>query len=171
MKLSSAVQGFKILRLGYYWFFVMAIYNRPLPTIRPFIISVDEDIEDSFLLKSAFAAADLVVDLQSYHSLAELEAYLNCDDNSKIRLPKIIIVDMRFPGVMANQTIVTLKAHPYCRRIPIIMLSGMDDLQAINEFYDIGGSAFIKKPTSLENWKMIVTILWEYWFVVTTLST
>ena len=149
----------------------MAIYNRPSSTGRSFIISVDEDTDDSFLLKSAFAAVELAVDLQSYNNLTELQEYLQCNDNNKLRLPKIIIVDVYFPGEMAMQTIMILKAHPSYRRIPVIILSGIDDPKAINEFYNIGASALIKKPTSCQQWKIMATILWEYWFVVTTLPT
>lgn len=65
----------------------------------------------------------------------------------RIKPPKVIILDMLLPGMDGLLTLKRLKAiHP---SVPIIVSSGLEDLQLIDETKAAGASAYLVKPFDL----------------------
>lgn len=65
----------------------------------------------------------------------------------RIKAPKVIILDMLLPGMDGLLTLKRLKAiHP---AVPIIVCSGLEDLQVIEEAKAAGASTYLVKPFDL----------------------
>ncbi len=62
--------------------------------------------------------------------------------------PDLILLDALLPDIDGFDVCEQLLAHPKCAFIPIVMLTGLDDMASINRAYDAGASDFFTKPVN-----------------------
>ena len=60
--------------------------------------------------------------------------------------PQLILLDLQMPGMDGYTFCKSLRALPAGRDIPIIVVTGMDDVESIERAYDCGATDFIIKP-------------------------
>ena len=65
----------------------------------------------------------------------------------KIR-PDLVLLDVVMPGMDGYEVCRTLRKRPELARIPVIMLTGLDDTASIERAYESGATDFIAKPVS-----------------------
>ncbi len=68
--------------------------------------------------------------------------------NSK--LPDLILLDVRMPGMDGYEVCHSLKADEKTRHIPVIFLSALEDLPDKVKAFSVGGADFISKPFHLQ---------------------
>lgn len=66
--------------------------------------------------------------------------------------PDIVLMDVMMPGIDGYEAVEVLRASPAGRHVPILMLTGLDDLDSINRAYEAGATDFISKPI---NWGIL----------------
>lgn len=66
--------------------------------------------------------------------------------------PDVILMDVMMPGMDGYTAVEHLRASPGGDRLPILMLTGLDDLDSINRAYEAGATDFISKPI---NWGVL----------------
>ncbi|HKQ38534.1 MAG TPA: response regulator [Verrucomicrobiae bacterium] len=135
------------------------------------VVLVAEDIEEDFiLLARAFAQADIRARLQWARDGAEARAYLQGDrefaDRVAHPLPVIILADIKMPAMNGFDLLTWIKAQPYLRRIPVVMLTGSDRNPDINRAYDLGASSYLVKPHGFEELQNMSESLKNYWIVL-----
>lgn len=59
---------------------------------------------------------------------------------------EIVLLDVMMPGVDGFTTCASLRQLPGGARVPVIMVTGLDDLDSINRAYEVGATDFITKP-------------------------
>ena len=59
--------------------------------------------------------------------------------------PDLIILDLN-QGVDGRELLIALKADPWTRAIPVVIVSGSDDEAAVTECLSLGAAAFGEKP-------------------------
>ena len=64
----------------------------------------------------------------------------------KVRRPDLIILDAMMDDLDGFETCKALRADPKLADIPIIMSTGLDDIESINQAFKAGASDFIIKP-------------------------
>ena len=69
-------------------------------------------------------------------ALAQIEA----------RPPDLVLLDVMMPGMDGNAVCRALRGRPAHERIPVIMLTGLDDTASIERAYESGATDFIAKP-------------------------
>ncbi len=62
------------------------------------------------------------------------------------KLPSIVLLDVRMPGLDGYEVCRILKADENTRDIPVIFISAFDDRQSILTGFEVGGVDFINKP-------------------------
>lgn len=60
--------------------------------------------------------------------------------------PDLILLDIHMPGIDGYETCRRLKADPATRPIPVIFVSGIDDISAKVEAFSAGGVDYLTKP-------------------------
>lgn len=60
--------------------------------------------------------------------------------------PDLILLDALLPDIDGFEVCQQLRAHPKGVNIPIIMLTGLDDVTSINRAYEVGATDFFTKP-------------------------
>lgn len=60
--------------------------------------------------------------------------------------PDIVLLDVMMPEMDGFQACAALRKTPSAKHTPVLMMTGLDDLESINRAYDAGATDFITKP-------------------------
>jgi two-component system sensor histidine kinase/response regulator len=60
--------------------------------------------------------------------------------------PDIVLLDVRMPGMDGFATCAALRQRPDGERLPILMVTVLNDVASINRAYEVGATDFITKP-------------------------
>ena len=66
--------------------------------------------------------------------------------------PDIVLMDVMMPEMDGYEACRRLRTHASGTMVPILMLTGLDDLDSINRAYEVGATDFISKPI---NWGVL----------------
>ena len=66
--------------------------------------------------------------------------------------PDIVLLDVMMPTVDGFTVCYELRKLPAGGRIPVVMMTGLDDVESINHAYEMGATDFITKPI---NWGLL----------------
>lgn len=66
--------------------------------------------------------------------------------------PDIVLLDVRLPGMDGFETCRRLRRSSLGRHLPVVMLTGLDDLRSIEQAYQAGATDFAVKPV---NWTIL----------------
>lgn len=107
------------------------------------VLLADDDITARYLMQAALEQAGFKVTLA-------------CDGKEAIRRfaaspADMVMLDVDMPGMDGYQACLQLRKLAG-NELPIIMVTGMDDVQSINRAFEIGATDFISKPI---NWNLI----------------
>lgn len=73
----------------------------------------------------------------------------------------IILLDVNLPWLNGFELCELMKAHNELKEIPLVFISGQDDLPSIKKGFSVGASDYIKKPFDVEKVKKTVRTLLE----------
>ncbi len=103
---------------------------------------VDDDEMLRVLTRAALEAAGFVVEeLPDGDNLAE--------DFRRLR-PDVILLDVMMPGLDGFAACAQLRADPLGAHVPVLMMTGLDDVESINRSYEVGATDFVTKPISFD---------------------
>lgn len=68
------------------------------------------------------------------------------------RQPDLVLLDVLMPGIDGYETCRRLRELKRGRHVPVLMLTGLDDLDSINRAYEAGATDFVSKPI---NWAVL----------------
>lgn len=101
----------------------------------------------------------LVVDDEDYMRLLESEALVQagfevveaCNGDEALTLfqehqPCIVLLDVMMPGMDGFETCSKMRELPGGVHVPVLMVTGLDDIDSINKAYSAGATDFIAKP-------------------------
>ena len=78
-------------------------------------------------------------------------------------VPKIILLDLRLPGMDGFQMLERLKRMPSTQQVLVVAVSGLDDLESIRRSYQLGADSFLAKPCRSLDLENLVRGFPEYW--------
>jgi len=64
--------------------------------------------------------------------------------------PDAVLLDVVMPDMNGFEVCLALRRLPGGEHVPIVMLTGMDDISAISRAYEVGATDFLTKGTSLQ---------------------
>jgi len=107
------------------------------------IVVVDDDAMSLKMAKRVFDRAG--IEGGYFRSAAELFAFLEESD-----VPDLILLDIHMPDVSGFYVLGQLKANPKCRAVPVVFLTGDEDVKTETAGLHAGASDFIRKPFAAE---------------------
>lgn len=72
---------------------------------------------------------------------------------AKERLPDLVLMDVRMPGIDGHQATRTLRADPATRWIPILMVTGADNKEDVDRAIAAGANGYVIKPLHVDRLK------------------
>ncbi|MGO9741739.1 MAG: response regulator [Roseiarcus sp.] len=64
----------------------------------------------------------------------------------------IVLLDIDMPGIDGIEMVRTLRADPALAELPVVMVSGYEDVVSIDRAYEAGATSFVTKPV---NWRLL----------------
>ena len=66
--------------------------------------------------------------------------------------PQIILLDVKMPQMDGFETCAAIRSDPSTEHIPVLMMTGLEDVESIDRAYSMGATDFISKPI---NWSIL----------------
>jgi CheY-like chemotaxis protein len=99
-------------------------------------------------------------------TVQETLSYLNAQTAQP---PQLILLDIDLREQTDGLALLPELRRRFNGRIPIIMLSYLDEETKINQAYEKGAVAYTQKPENMEGWREYVLMLRDYWYQVARL--
>jgi diguanylate cyclase (GGDEF)-like protein len=111
---------------------------------KPRVVVADDDPTIRLLAKLAMEQAGFKV-IEATDGLRAIEAI-------QMDMPDLILLDVTMPGMDGFTACKALRRMPEGERVPVIIITGLDDVESINRAYDAGATDFVSKPI---NWTVL----------------
>ncbi|MES2717784.1 MAG: EAL domain-containing protein [Pseudomonadota bacterium] len=111
---------------------------------RPRILMVDDDAGARRLTRATLNKAGFEV-IEAANGALALEAL-------RLSLPDLVLMDVSMPVMDGFDACAALRALPGGERVPVTMITGLDDTQSIERAFEVGATDFITKPI---NWSVL----------------
>lgn len=106
--------------------------------VRPIVLHVDDDVASLMMAESALEEAGFDV-LHAADGIEAIEMF-------RTHEPDFIIMDAVMPVMDGFAAISGIRQLPTGTHVPILMITGLDDLDSITRAYDEGATDFLTKP-------------------------
>ena len=107
---------------------------------RPVILVVDDDPATRLFIRGALEPAGMVVS----EATGGREALAMFETLS----PDLLVLDIMMPDVDGYLTCSRIRSLPRGKRLPILIMSGLEDAKSIAQAYEHGATDFINKPVN-----------------------
>lgn len=135
---------------------------------KPVILMVDDDPEDIYLTKRAFATDDEDIVFKGVGSGVELFEYLNQEKRHSERqsnhYPWLILLDVNIPKEDGFDILKRLKQDSHHGHLPVVMLSTSKTESDVKKAYRLGANSFFTKMVGTSEMKSMAVNICDYWF-------
>ena len=130
-------------------------------TKKRFLLVEDDLIERMKFKKIVSACGDDFEVLEAEHgkdALSLLEA-------EKQSPPDVILLDINMPKMTGFDFIKQMKADAELKYIPVVFFTTSVNNKDLHLGYELGCAGYIVKPLKYEDYKRVVTSLYDYWLI------
>ena len=116
------------------------------------ILLVDDDENDVLLMQTAFEDSQLDCPIKSVSDGQEAMEFLEqaVRANSLAVLPSAVLLDLNMPRKNGFEVLGWARNQPRLKGIPFVVLSASIRGQDVERAYELGASAFLVKPSTLD---------------------
>jgi CheY-like chemotaxis protein len=86
-------------------------------------------------------------------------------------VPDLILLDLNLPGMDGRELLREIKATPYLKRVPVVVLSSSKADEDILRTYELNANAYVTKPVQVDDFIRTIRSLEEFWTTVARLPT
>lgn len=113
-------------------------------SITPLVLVVDDDLTLRFLARQA-------LEQHGFRVAEAADGDLGLATLTRLQ-PDIVLLDVNMPQRDGFSMCTALRAMPTGEHIPVLMMTGLDDVASIDRAYEVGATDFITKPL---NWAVL----------------
>lgn len=137
-----------------------------------FILVAEDDVDDKFLLKTAFKENGFNDILHFVENGVELLDYLHNVEKGTpgVTKPRFILLDLNMPKKDGREVLKEIKQNAQLSTIPVIIFSTTNNEQEMKRCYELGANSYITKPNSFESLIKTVAALRSYWLQATDIA-
>ena len=110
------------------------------PSRKPVVLVVEDERTQRMILRAALERDGFEVE-EAVDGLDGLQAFDRVG-------PDIVLLDVRMPGMDGFSACEALRRLPSGERLPILMLTVLNDIESIHHAYEAGATDFITKPVA-----------------------
>ncbi|MFV0296863.1 MAG: response regulator [Hyphomicrobiaceae bacterium] len=137
--------------------------HRAEADLKPILIAED-DADDRMLIKEAFEEAHFDHPIAFVEDGQQLLDYVRgAAQFTQRKLPFFILLDLNMPRMDGRTALMHLKTDPAFKGIPVIVLTTSSAEEDVRRTYDLGVTAYVMKPNSVEGLKELAASLRDFW--------
>ena len=145
---------------------------RVSPQQRPIVVA-DDDPDDRLLVEAALHEAHVRNPIDFVEDGEELLRYLRRQGeytaHASKPLPALVLVDINMPRMTGLELLREVRSDASLRWVPIVLLTTSNAEHDVRTAYDLGGNAFITKPSSFDALVEAMASLARFWLAVASL--
>jgi CheY-like chemotaxis protein len=132
------------------------------------ILLVEDDRADQKLIQRSLEDQKIANDLEIVNSGEEGLGFLKdrIQYSDRNPLPDLILLDLNMPGMGGKEFLRRVKNDDRFKMIPVVILTTSDSDKDILDTYRLQASGYVKKPVTLEEFKLVMKGIEEYWFML-----
>ncbi|MFO7541064.1 MAG: response regulator [Chloroflexota bacterium] len=134
------------------------------------ILLVEDNRMDVELTLAAFRETQLMNPVHVARDGEEALAYLygrgKYANREAYPLPRLILLDLKLPGLDGFDVLRQIKATPILKRLPVIILTSSKEDGDRSLSYDYGANSYLVKPVSFEGFLDVVHQIKGYWLLL-----
>lgn len=131
----------------------------------PIMIVDDSDAELALTIR-ALKKSGLRVDVTTAHNGVEALHLLHGarpEEGDAARLPGIVLLDLKMPGVDGLMVLRRIRADERTRCLPVVILSSSNEHADVGACYQGGANSYIHKRVDIDDFIDAMRILHQYW--------
>ena len=118
------------------------------------VLAVEDDNADAEFIERVGSQSPLAASFRLLRSAEEARAYLDGQDpygdRSRFPVPNLVLLDLKLSRMTGLDLLRWIRHNPTFRSLPVVVLSGTADPNALNRAYELGIDAYIVKPVDLK---------------------
>lgn len=116
------------------------------------IIIADDDAGHRRLMQRNLKRFKIANDILEFEDgLSLLDFFKKAQENGNLaNAAFVVFLDIRMPKLTGVEVLQQMKADPYLKRIPIIMVTTMDDPDEVARCHELGCSNYVTKPVDYD---------------------
>ncbi|MCA0316928.1 MAG: response regulator [Proteobacteria bacterium] len=132
------------------------------------LMIIDDELHDIGFMVQFFQEQIEGCSFETFSSAEEALARLHFEsedgDNPVLAEdPDIIILDLKLGAMNGFDFLKVLRKDELTRHIPVIVISGDNSRQSVDQAYEIGANAMFRKPASLDGYRSMISSIVDYW--------
>jgi CheY-like chemotaxis protein len=132
----------------------------------PTILVADDCETDLFILNRAATKSGLNAEFHNVMDGEQVIAYLAGEgafaNRNSHPLPVLMLLDLKMPKVSGFDVLQWMQAREQYRNIPVAVFSSSDEPRDIGRAYALGATTYIVKPTSSDDYHVVVRQLGDF---------
>jgi CheY-like chemotaxis protein len=128
------------------------------------ILMLEHDEDDRYITQSVINENRFDVKIQFVANSTELFNTLDAARSTKDGLPTLILINYHTSPLSAVEILSKLKRDEAIGHIPVVVLSGSVNPDAVRACYQAGASSYIRKPWSGKDTEAKISTFIKYWF-------
>lgn len=141
--------------------------ERALANEQVTVLHIDDDANDTALLQAASSKAHVGFKLLNVPDGEQALAYLKEIGKSTVR-PALILLDLKMPRATGLDILRFIRKHPMLERLPVIVLSGSELQEDIQNAYAAGANSYLVKPLGFEALVDLIKRISSIWLAANT---
>ncbi len=129
----------------------------------PEVLLIEDNKADIILIKKAFEKNKLNFSLTVKINGEEALDYLMDTNDSKEKLPNLILLDLNLPKKNGFEVLQEIKTHNKLKKIPVIILTTSSAEEDISRSYELYANCYIVKPVKFGEFTDLIKSLKEFW--------
>lgn len=131
------------------------------------ILVADDSADDRMLVRYALNAVAPKVRVSETVDGVDTLAYLR---DATQPFPDLLLLDLKMPRKDGLETLAEIRGDPELRHLPVIAIFTVEtDPEFVRRAYAQGVNAYVEKPSTLAELKVLMEVLVRYWFEIATL--
>jgi two-component system response regulator len=132
------------------------------------LMIIDDELHDIGFMVQFFQERIEDCSFETFSSAEEALARLHFEseagDNPVLAEdPDIIILDLKLGAMNGFDFLKALRKDELTRHIPVIVISGDNSRESVDQAYEIGANAMFRKPASLDGYRAMIGSIVDYW--------
>jgi len=134
------------------------------------ILLVEDSMSDAELTIRALKKKNLANNLIHLKNGAEALDFLFAQGSyasrDVIKVPKVILLDLKMPKINGLEVLARIKADERTKLIPVVVLTSSKEDPDVQECYRLGANSYIVKPVDFNNFFEAISQLGFYWLLL-----